>query len=622
MKTTTLVKLAKTPGATIAVAAFATLSHATDGVWNSVPATEVNWSDTAQWLNGDVADGIGATAIINTNIGGAKVINIDSNITLGTLNIGDTNTTHTWTLAATNGSVLTLDNGGSGVHINQLSTSKGDTLSTNITLADNLILSNAANYSNTSDRRDLTLSGSITGTHALTIDSTGTGAVRLSGVNSFSAVTIKNGTFGVNQKASLGDGVITIGDAAAGPTAEAKLALYGSNGSFSATANAIHVVGAGANILEHTAWAADFTGAVTLDQNLILRITGTSTNALTLSGTITGTGGLTVDTPWGSPNVVNIYGKGSTYAGGLTVKAGRATVRYIDGLGTGDVTIGHISNTGDTNAMLTVGGTNEGFTATNAIHVRGGGVNTVRTTAWSAILQGSITLHDSNLTINANSTSGTTTTVEGSIVGTGDLTLSTVGHATSTAASSTRVFINGSINHTGSITSTSTGVQANRGTYIAGSIGANVTDITQTGAESRLTLTGADNAFTGDVKIEGGSLTLGSGTSTTLATFLTDTTSLYLYTTDNSALILNFKDATVIESIAGLYIDDMKQADGLWGAPGSIAAGTADHETALITGAGLLQVGSAVPEPATIALFAGFLALAASAACRRFRHRK
>ncbi|AHF91065.1 glycosyltransferase family 1 [Opitutaceae bacterium TAV5] len=607
-RTSTCRKFVKPTGAALAAAALASLSHATDGNWISID-TPTDWSDATKWESGNIADGVGATATINTNIGGAKTINIDSNRTLGTLNIGDTNNTHAFTLAATNDAVLTLDNGGSGAHINQLSTSKGDTLSANITLDDDVTFSNASGNT-------LLVTGNISGTRALTINSTGTGATRFNGANSFSAVTIKNGTLGVGQRQALGDGVITIGDASAGTGANATLSLYGSSGSFSDTANAIHVVGTGVNTLVHTSWAATFTNTVTLDQDLILRITGTSTNALTLSGAITGTGGLITETPWGSPNVISLTGKGSNYSGGLTVKAGRTSVRYTDGLGTGDVTIGDAANTGIA-ASLTIGGTSEGFSATNQLHVRGNGVNTLGVTAWSATYSGPITLHDSNLTLQANSTSGATLTVDGGITGTGDLTLTTTGHATNTGASPTRVFLNGFVNNTGTITSTSTGVPTTRGVYIAGTIGSNVTDIIQTGAQSRLVLTGTDNAFTGDVDIQGGTLTLGSGAVTTTATFLTDTASLYLYTTDESGLVLNFKDYTVIESIAGLYIDGAKQAAGTWGAIGS----GADYESTLITGTGLLQVG-AVPEPATVALLAGAFVLGGTLAIRRFRNRK
>jgi autotransporter-associated beta strand protein len=520
--------------------------------------------------------------------------------------------------------LLTLDNSGSGAgaRINQLSTSRGDTLSTNITLADDVTFSNAAG-----DSRTLLVTGNISGEHALVIDSTGAGVTRFEGTNEFSSVTIKSGTLGATKSQALGTGTITIGDASA-TGANATLTLYGGNSTFSgagSTTNAIHVVGTGTNTLLHTSWAAEFTGAVTLDQDLILRITGTSTNSLAMSGAITGAGGLIIDVPWGTGefNAVTITGSGNTYAGGLILKAGRARVQQTDGFGTGEVTIGDTANTAATNVMLTVGGASH-VAPTNAIHVRGDGANTIRVNGWSATLHGQITLHDSDLTLLANNASGAVITIAGNITGDGDLTLETVSHATSTTATGSRVYLNGEVNHTGAITTSGTG-QANysgRGAYIAGTIGANVTDITQTGAESRLTLTGANNAFTGDVKIEGGSLTLGSGTSTTLATFLTDTTSLYLYTNDNSALILNFKDATVIESLAGLYIDNVKQADGLWGAPGSIAAGTADHETALITGAGLLQVGAAVPEPATIALLAGALVLGGAIASRRIRARK
>ncbi|WP_043585797.1 autotransporter-associated beta strand repeat-containing protein [Geminisphaera colitermitum] len=594
-----------------ATMSLAQTAFAADGTWTSTAAT-ADWDNLNNWSGGTAfADGIGATATINTNIATASTITLSNARTLGILNIGDTNNTHAFTLT---GAALTMNNGGAGAQINQRSTSKGDTISANITLADALTLSNAS--ANT-----FILSGNLTGAHALTIDSTGSGAISLRGTNTFSSVTIKSGNLTPTKTGSLGAGLITLGDAAnTGKAVTLNYVAYpGATGSF---ANNIHVVGTGTATLSTSSWSPTFSGSITLDRDLVVS-TNTGAN-ITLSGTISGNGGLIINNGTGSTINTNtiILSGDNNYTGGTIIQRGSLHASGSgSSFGAGDITLGD-ANLANTYAVaLNVNATK---TITNNINVVGNGsaaaTASIRVTSNNPTLTGNITLAR-DLAILASNTNGSAITFTGDITGTGDLSTTTV----SGTSSGSRIYLNGSVNHTGTITTSGTGLGNfnGRGLYINGTIGSNVTDIIQTGAESRLFLTGANNAFTGDVKIDGGTLTLGSGASITIATFLTDTTNLWLHTTDNSGLVLSFKDNTVIESIAGLYIDGTKQADGLWGAIGSIAAGLADFESALITGTGLLQVGnSIVPEPATLALFAGAFVLGATIACRRLRARK
>ncbi len=124
-----------------------------------------------------------------------------------------------------------------------------------------------------------------------------------------------------------------------------------------------------------------------------------------------------------------------------------------------------------------------------------------------------------------------------------------------------------------------------------------------------LTLTGT-NTFTGNTTISVGTLTLGASAAS--ATFLADTSNLYL--TTGALLNLSFTSNSVMESIAGLFIDGVQQSDGTWGAVGSGATFT----SALITGTGMLNV-SAIPEPDTYAALFGGLALAGAVIHRRRR---
>jgi len=88
-----------------------------------------------------------------------------------------------------------------------------------------------------------------------------------------------------------------------------------------------------------------------------------------------------------------------------------------------------------------------------------------------------------------------------------------------------------------------------------------------------LTLTGA-NTYTGDTKVQGGTLSISNA-------YLADAADVYLST----GSIFNLTFATT-DTIRSLFIDGIGQATGTWGAIGSAAA----HTTALITGTGLLNI--------------------------------
>lgn len=117
-----------------------------------------------------------------------------------------------------------------------------------------------------------------------------------------------------------------------------------------------------------------------------------------------------------------------------------------------------------------------------------------------------------------------------------------------------------------------------------------------------LTLTGA-NTYLGDTAIEGGVLSITSG-------FLSDSANVHL--AEGTVFNLNFVGT---DTVNGLTINGVGMETGTWGAMES----GADHESALFTGTGLLQVTSVVPEPSTIALVVAGLG-AVGLGLRRRRH--
>src|ERR1043165_1057483 len=68
-----------------------------------------NWSDSINWMNGQVGDGAGNTAIFTLNITANRTVTLDTNRTLGVIQMSDTSANQVWTLAGTN--ILTMDNG-------------------------------------------------------------------------------------------------------------------------------------------------------------------------------------------------------------------------------------------------------------------------------------------------------------------------------------------------------------------------------------------------------------------------------------------------------------------------------------------------------------------------------
>ena len=129
---------------------------------------------------------------------------------------------------------------------------------------------------------------------------------------------------------------------------------------------------------------------------------------------------------------------------------------------------------------------------------------------------------------------------------------------------------------------------------ISDSAAGSVVHVTKTGV-GKWILSGA-NTYSGDTTVEAGILSIESA-------FLDDDADVYL--TTGGILDLNTSGAQ--DAIDALFIDDVAQVVGLWGAIGNALA---DYTTALITGSGLLDVGGtstvplagAVPEPTTLML--------------------
>ena len=147
-----------------------------------------------------------------------------------------------------------------------------------------------------------------------------------------------------------------------------------------------------------------------------------------------------------------------------------------------------------------------------------------------------------------------------------------LGSLTGDATTSLVAFVGG-----GSLPETAWEIGArNESTEFAGTItdqdGGAISSVTKVGTGT-LTLSGA-NTYTGDTRVEGGTLSITSG-------YLADAADVYL--TSGAIFDLNFTGTDTIES---LYFDGLSQVVGTWGS----LASSATYKSALFTGLGILDV--------------------------------
>jgi autotransporter-associated beta strand protein len=359
---------------------------ATDGSWN-VNASG-GWDVATNWLGSSIADGAGATGnfLFNITTGAGRTVTIDGAIasrTLGIMNIGDTNASSPYTIAAINGGTLTFDNtpNVANAQINMVSTSAQNQISAPVQLNSSLDISNVSNPSvlflisgNVSSiaasgtqtitalSGNETISGSITngvagGTVAVT--QSGSGTLTLTGAaNTYSgSTTISNGKISINGTSTLGDGTGT---------------LFLSGGTLVTSANRNANTAPVANNISLTADSAITTTSAAATVNLNLTGTLTATGGtLTFRNDAVATTGVfaprfsTGDFTMGQPIVLdNGAGGGTTELADFNTNTIPTTHTYN----------GVISGNGSFRRGATTGGTG-GETDFNAANTFSGGVN-------------------------------------------------------------------------------------------------------------------------------------------------------------------------------------------------------------------------------------------------------
>lgn len=302
--------------------------QAANGTWN-VDAGG-NWTTASNWLNNTIAGGSnGDIAAITFDITSNQIVTVDgSNKLIGMLNIGDTNGSNSFTVSG--GTTVVLNNGASAAEINQISTSKGDTLSAPLAVQSSSLLIH--NASSNAFIINSYIQGGSAGAKVVTVDNS-LGAITLGGplVNGSGSLSlVKNGTGTLKLTGTLGNSTFT-----GGVTLNAGTLEFGYSptalgaGTFTINGGSITNGYASARTLTTNnaqAWNADFTfGASTVngsDLNL-----GTGDVTLSANRTVTTTSTNTARTL----TVGGVIGDGGSGYG--LIKAGNAQLR-LDGANT------------------------------------------------------------------------------------------------------------------------------------------------------------------------------------------------------------------------------------------------------------------------------------------------
>src|ERR1041385_243907 len=331
------------------------IATATDGSWNY----DGNgfWSDSTKWFNNDIADGAGATANFTFNIGAPATIVLDSDRTIGILNIGDADGGSSYTIDSISGYSLIFDNSPNSANAQiNISTSAGDTIAAPFILGSSLDITNSSLSS-------LTISGTITS------NTSGTKTISLLSGNAVLSGIISDG---------IGGGNISIVQSNSGSTLTLSGARTYSGGTFvssgtlalgaSSVATSVNPkviasspVGKGVLIISGGTVRSDSTTARTILNNLQLSgnitfgdainngaltfsSTDLSNNKLSTAATVQlmGNPGLTILSPVTIVDVINDGGSNysltkdgagqltlsglNTYTGGTIVNGGELTI--------------------------------------------------------------------------------------------------------------------------------------------------------------------------------------------------------------------------------------------------------------------------------------------------------
>jgi autotransporter-associated beta strand protein len=302
--------------------------RATDGTWTKTNTTTELWSTTADWLNGTVADGVGATANFTPVQGGtSRTVNIDTTSqTVGIMNIynqhSNVTSSQSYIFGTTTGNTLTFDNGASAAQLNitnGASTGGGtNTFSLDVRLGSSLTIANNRSLSTNTLLFSGAISASSSGTKTITNSSTGPAPVTISGL-----ISDGSGTVAIRQNSATSTLTLSGTNSYTGGTAiDAGTVSISADLNLGAISSGVSFNGGTltttASIITDAARSATFNaGGGTLN----------AANFLNWGGIIAGSGQL-IKT---GANTLSINNINNTHTGGIRVDAGVIRFRYGDG---------------------------------------------------------------------------------------------------------------------------------------------------------------------------------------------------------------------------------------------------------------------------------------------------
>lgn len=568
-------------------------SHAADGTWN-IDTTNGLWSLNTNWSSNTIADGSGSTANFTNNITGDRTVRLDGDRTLTSLVFADsvTSSAGSWLLDNNGVSTNNLILAGTtpGIAVNELGAGKTATISAIIqgsaglvkTGSGTLVLTGASTYTGGTTISAGTLigtggtggslsSGTVTNNAVLILNYndqvignviSGSGSVRTNAGNATRHVFIgsnnsySGGTFvdvGILRiltdqsggTADLGTGTVTVANGASfeiwAPSAKTVTNNIVLNG---ATGNA----GRPALNQDGGTGLVTLSGTVTLNATSDIGIGGASSNSMTITGVVSGVGGMIVDERGltGVNRTLTLSGA-NTYTGPTTLnggilKAGVASVANVSGAfgNNSAVTLANVATgpvldiTGFATQIgsLTGGGTLGGNVTLGAATLTVGGDNT-SPAAYAGVISGTGGL--TKIGTGTQTLSGANTYTGNTLIDNGILAL---GHATNTLANNGAINVNGgtlalgtntdtvgavtltsgSITGSGAgrLTGTSYGVQS--GTISAKLGGSGALTKTTAGTVTISSDNSGGGGYTGAIAVNAGTLIVNGNVSTSIQT--------------------------------------------------------------------------------------------------------
>jgi len=320
----------------------------------------------------------------------------------------------------------------------------------------------------------LTVGGTVTGAHNLTLKQNGAGGLTIAGVNNTGTVT----------NAGSGGGTATITNVGSNVT---SLIQNSNNNALNITNQLTAINGSSTVNLSKTYLAVN--GSQNLSLNGGVNTIGSITNDNTGTGALSigPIGNLVTSVTENSTTSMLILSASSSYTGPTTVTSGTLRITNASALGSGTVSVANgavleLYNTGAVTNALTINGNGTGNGALSA-----NGNNT-------SYYNGTITLGSDSTIGCIGTSSGLNFTINSTVSGTGNLTLK---------ANNAQPMTFASVNNTGTVTNSGTGT----GSVILNAYGSNVTSITQNSTTSMLDMrNNAAGVFTGVVNLVAGKL--------------------------------------------------------------------------------------------------------------------